>query len=90
MGTCGRLLERDDHRADDFVGQARKPVLGAHAAVLSLFDIAPYGLRFADEIETSMVLVIAPDTVDMSKAVKDYDAQGKGGRGRAPPPSLWL
>jgi len=32
----------------------------------------------ADEIETSMMLVIAPETVDMSKAVKDYDPRGTG------------
>lgn len=36
------------------------------------------GGSHADEIETSMMLVIAPSTVDMSKAVKDYDAVGKG------------
>lgn len=30
------------------------------------------GGTHADEIETSMMLVIAPDTVDMRKAVKDY------------------
>lgn len=37
------------------------------------------GGTHADEIETSMMLYIAPETVDMSKAVKDYDANGKGG-----------
>ena len=36
------------------------------------------GGSHADEIETSMMLVIAPDTVDMSKAMKDYDAVGQG------------
>jgi creatinine amidohydrolase len=36
------------------------------------------GGTHADEIETSMMLYIAPETVDMSKAVKDYDAQGVG------------
>lgn len=36
------------------------------------------GGSHADEIETSMMLVIAPGTVDMRKAVKDYDAVGKG------------
>jgi creatinine amidohydrolase len=30
------------------------------------------GGTHADEIETSMMLYIAPSTVDMSKAVKDY------------------
>lgn len=31
------------------------------------------GGTHADEIETSMMLVIAPETVDMTKAAKDYD-----------------
>jgi creatinine amidohydrolase len=38
------------------------------------------GGTHADEIETSMMLYIAPQSVDMSKAVKDYHAD-KGGRG---------
>jgi creatinine amidohydrolase len=37
------------------------------------------GGSHADEIETSMMLVIAPATVDMSKAVKDFDPNGGGG-----------
>jgi len=36
------------------------------------------GGTHADEIETSMVLYIDPASVDMSKAVKDYDATGRG------------
>lgn len=36
------------------------------------------GGSHADEIETSMMLVIAPETVRMEKAVKDYDAVGQG------------
>lgn len=36
------------------------------------------GGSHADEIETSMMLVIAPETVDMSKAVKDFDKTGRG------------
>jgi creatinine amidohydrolase len=38
----------------------------------------------ADEIETSMMLYIAPGTVDMSKALKDYDPSGKGALTRKP------
>lgn len=34
------------------------------------------GGTHADEIETSMMLYIAPETVDMSKAVKDYHPNG--------------
>lgn len=36
------------------------------------------GGSHADEIETSMMLVIAPQNVDMSKAVKDFDKTGRG------------
>jgi len=36
----------------------------------------------ADETETSMLLYIDPGCVDMSKAVKDCSAQGKGGLSR--------
>jgi creatinine amidohydrolase len=49
----------------------------------------------ADEIETSMMLVIAPDTVDMSKAVKDHDPRGvgltrtPGGPGTYSPTGSW-
>jgi len=38
----------------------------------------------AEEIETSMMLFIAPETVDMKKAVKDYHPSGKGGLSRDP------
>ena len=36
------------------------------------------GGTHADEIETSMMLYIAPSTVDMSRAVKDYHGPSKG------------
>lgn len=36
------------------------------------------GGTHADEIETSMMLYMAPDSVDMEKAAKDYDASGEG------------
>lgn len=42
------------------------------------------GGTHADEIETSIMLVLAPDRVDMTKAVKDYSATGKGGLTRDP------
>lgn len=42
------------------------------------------GGTHADEIETSMMLFIAPSTVDMSKAVKDYHPSPKGGLTRDP------
>ncbi len=37
------------------------------------------GGTHAEEIETSMMLYIAPETVDMSKAVKDYHAESSSG-----------
>jgi creatinine amidohydrolase len=42
------------------------------------------GGTHADEIETSMMLFIAPASVDMKKAVKDYHPSGKGGLSRNP------
>jgi creatinine amidohydrolase len=42
------------------------------------------GGTHADEIETSMMLVIAPDRVDMTKAVKDYDPKDALGLTRDP------
>lgn len=43
------------------------------------------GGSHADEAETSMMLYIAPDLVDMSKAVKDYDPRpGRKGLTRDP------
>jgi creatinine amidohydrolase len=42
------------------------------------------GGTHADEIETSMMLVIAPASVDMKKAVKDYHPSNKGGLSREP------
>lgn len=42
------------------------------------------GGTHADEIETSMMLFIAPSTVDMSKAVKDYHPSPKDGLTRDP------
>ena len=43
------------------------------------------GGTHADEIETSMMLYMAPDSVDMTKAVKDYHPRtGNGGLSRDP------
>jgi creatinine amidohydrolase len=38
----------------------------------------------ADEVETSMMLYIAPETVDMSKAVKDFSPDNPGPLTRNP------
>ena len=42
------------------------------------------GGTHADEMETSMMLYIKPEIVDMSKAVKDYDPSGSRGLTRDP------
>lgn len=42
------------------------------------------GGSHADEIETSMMLYIAPDTVDMTKAENDYHPSAEGGLTRQP------
>jgi creatinine amidohydrolase len=42
------------------------------------------GGTHADEIETSIMMVLAPDRVDMTKAVKDYSTKGTGGLTRDP------
>jgi creatinine amidohydrolase len=42
------------------------------------------GGTHADEIETSMMLFVAPSTVDMSKAVKDYHPSSRGRLTRDP------
>jgi creatinine amidohydrolase len=42
------------------------------------------GGTHADEIETSMMLYIAPNTVNMKRAVKDFTARGPGGLTRNP------
>ncbi len=42
------------------------------------------GGTHADEIETSIMLVLAPDRVDMTKAEKDFHPGGKGGLTRDP------
>jgi len=54
------------------------------------------GGTHADEIETSMMLYMDPASVDMTKAVKDYDTTGKGrltrvegGQGTYSPTGVW-
>lgn len=64
LAKAGILLTYTDlHRTRDVVRSISKQAGGTHA----------------DEIETSMMLVIAPDTVDMTKAVDDYDDSGRPG-----------
>jgi creatinine amidohydrolase len=75
---------------------ASAEVLAAEGVVLRYTDLAQAlepiearvrqqeGGTHADEIETSMMLYLAPEVVDMSKAVKDYHPRGKGGLSRDP------
>jgi creatinine amidohydrolase len=60
---------------------AAEGILLAFTNILEVDEKVPEGLlkqeggTHADEGETSMMLYLAPETVDMSKAVKDYDAR---------------
>jgi creatinine amidohydrolase len=56
---------------------------GEHARVRAEVSRQEGGTH-ADEIETSMMLVIAPESVDMRRAVKDYDARNLPGLSRRP------
>lgn len=55
----------------------------ALAPVEAQFGEQPGGSH-ADESETSMMLYLAPEVVDMSRAVKDFHPKGAGGFGRDP------
>jgi creatinine amidohydrolase len=61
-----------------------------YTAILKLIEPAELRVKqekggtHADEIETSMMLFIAPSAVDMSRAVKDYNHQSKGKLTRDP------
>jgi creatinine amidohydrolase len=69
---------------------AKEGILLAYTDLIGILDpiekeIAKQpGGTHADEIETSMMLVMAPDTVDMSKAVSDYHGNAPGGLTRDP------
>lgn len=76
--------------------KAAAEVLAAEGIVLRFTDIIAMagpieaqvseqpGGTHADEIETSMMLYIAPETVDMSKAVRDWAPKTKPGFSRTP------
>ena len=69
---------------------AKEGITLRYTDVLALFapierEVAEQeGGTHADEIETSMMLVIAPDRVDMTKAVKDFDPKDAPGLTRDP------
>ena len=82
---------------------AAEGILMRYTNLETALEPAARGLReqeggsHADEIETSMMLYIDPKSVDMSKAVKDYDTRStpfgltrhKGARGTFSPTGIW-
>lgn len=82
---------------------ARKGILLRYLNILKVDEQMPKGLlkqeggTHADEGETSMMLYIAPKSVDMKKAVKDYDprpnrpglSRDPKGRGSYSPTGIW-
>ena len=81
----------------------KEDILLAYLNILEVDEKVPPGLlkqeggTHADEGETSMMLYIAPDSVDMSKAVKDYDprpnrrglTRDPEGSGHYSPTGIW-
>jgi creatinine amidohydrolase len=81
----------------------KEGILLAYLNILEVDENLPPGLMkqdggtHADEGETSMMLYIAPETVDMSKAVKDYDprpnrrglTRDPEGEGHYSPTGIW-
>jgi creatinine amidohydrolase len=69
LATDGIVMRYTDlHVTESVEKQIRKEEGGTHA----------------DEIETSMMLYMAPESVDMKKAVKDYNGSKPGGLTRDP------
>lgn len=76
--------------------QASADILAGEGVLLTFTDIIALGEpvvseiseqrhgTHADEIETSMMLVIAPDTVDMAKAVREDSPKTRPGFSRTP------
>ena len=84
VSTVRALAPAADELAKDGIVFRYTDVLGALRDVESEVSEQEGGTH-ADEIETSIMLVLAPDRVDMTKAVKDYDPNGKGGLTRKAP-----
>jgi creatinine amidohydrolase len=82
---------------------AKNGIFLAYLNILEVDENLPSGMMkqeggtHADEGETSMMLYIAPETVDMSKAVKDYDSRpdrrgltrDPEGEGHYSPTGIW-
>lgn len=90
------------------LGQAKQELFKSgiileYLNILEVDETLPPGLMkqkggtHADEGETSMMLYIAPETVDMSKAVKDFDSRPNrrgltrdpNGKGHYSPTGIW-
>ncbi len=84
VSTIGPLAEAEKELAAAGITLRSFNILEADAK-LPAGLIKQEGGTHADEGETSMMLYIAPEMVDMSKAVKDYDARpGRHGLTRDP------
>jgi creatinine amidohydrolase len=76
VSTLRPLKEASEELAREGIHMQYTDILHASADVEKQISKQPEGTH-ADEIETSMMLYIAPKSVDMSKAAKDFP-QGKG------------
>jgi creatinine amidohydrolase len=83
VSTVRALGPAADALAADGITLRYTDVLAALEPIEKLVMTQERGTH-ADEIETSIMLVLAPDRVDMSKAVRDDNPQKKGGLTRDP------
>ncbi|MEX1366439.1 MAG: creatininase family protein [Nannocystaceae bacterium] len=83
VSTVGPLQAAADVLAPEGILMRFTNILEIAAPVEKQISEQPGGTH-ADEIETSMMLYIAPDTVDMSKAVRDWAPKTKPGFSRTP------
>ncbi len=83
VSTVGPLQASMEQLAAEGITMRYTDILKIAAPVEKAISEQPGGTH-ADEIETSMMLYIAPQTVDMSKAVRDWAPKTKPGFSRTP------
>ncbi|MCA9652817.1 MAG: creatininase family protein [Myxococcales bacterium] len=83
VSTVGPLQAAADQLAAEGILMTFTDILEIAAPVEQRISEQPGGTH-ADEIETSMMLYIAPETVDMSRAVRDWAPKTKPGFSRTP------
>ncbi len=83
VSTVGPLKASMEQLADEGIVMRFTNILEIAGPVEDEIREQPGGTH-ADEIETSMMLYIAPETVDMSKAVRDWAPKTKPGFSRTP------